>query len=256
MLAVAFVTAACGGSAATPSTSSAAIQSGSPAPATTAAASTAPESPTPTVAGCVPECLSRGGTGVRDAAPGAYTTSYFFAGAFAITLDDGWTVEDGTNELVFEHPGPPDWFIFVWIDPYPVAKLHRVQGVDRTPSAITAWLLANPTLIAKVGPPATVGNGIPAVTIDLSVSDKATMEFPDCPDICTNYLGFENGPDAHGLARPGVTRIYFAPITYGGQPHLLTVSYEALDKATFESELNHAQRIIDAIRMPVAAAAL
>jgi hypothetical protein len=185
---------------------------------------------------------------------GPFTTSYFFAGAFTITLDDGWAVGDFTNELQFEHRGPPDWFISVWVDPYPVANLHRVEGVERTPAALTAWLLENPTLVAKLGPSTTVGNGIPAATIDLSVSDKATVEVSDCPDLCTNYLGFENGPDAHGVVRPGVTRVYFAPITYGGQSHLLTVAYEALDRATFDSELNHAQRIIDTIRMPVAVA--
>jgi hypothetical protein len=87
------------------------------------------------------------------------------------------------------------------------------------------------------------------------VSSKATLEFPDCPDICTNYLGFENGPDAHGLARPGVTRIYFAPVAYGGEAHLMTVSFEALDEATFAGELAHAQQIIDTIRMPVEAGA-
>jgi hypothetical protein len=210
-----------------------------------------PESPNPTVAGCIPECSSNGGTSARAAPAGSYTTKYFFAGAFTITLDDGWTVEDGTNELVFEHRGSPDWFIFVWVDPYPVKNLHRVQGVERTPDAMTAWLLANPTLIGKPGAATTVGDGIPAVTIDLSVSDKATREVSDCPDICTNYLGFENGPDAHGLARPGVTRIYFAPITYGGEPHLLTISYEATDPSTFANQLLHAKQIIDTIRMPV-----
>jgi hypothetical protein len=181
-------------------------------------------------------------------------TKYFFAGAFAIDLDEGWTVEDGSNELVFEHPGPPDWFIFSWIDPYPVSNLHRVEGVERTPDALIAWLRANPTLIATAVPATTVAGGIPAAAIDLRVSAKATLEVPDCPDICTNYLGFENGPDAHGLARPGVTRVYFAPVMYGGQAHLLTISFEALDEATFATQLSHAKGLIDTIRMPVLAA--
>ena len=66
----------------------------------------------------------------------------------------------------------------------------------------------------------------------------------DAPDLCTNYFGFGNGPEAHGLARPAVTRIFPAPIRYGGQSHLLTVSYEALDQTTFDAELEHAQRMI------------
>jgi hypothetical protein len=254
-LVIAVIMAACGTTAATPSASSVAtIQPATTAPATAPPATTAPASLTGSVAGCVPECLSPGGTSARAVPVGSYATSYFFAGAFTITLDDGWTVEDGADELVFEHPGPPDWFIFVWVDPYPVANLRRVQGVERRPAAMTAWLLANPTLIAKLGPATTVEGDIPAVTIDLSVSSKATREVADCPDICTNYLGFENGPDAHGIARPGVTRIYFAPITYGGRSHLLTVSYEANDPITFANELVHAQQIIDTIRMPVVAA--
>jgi hypothetical protein len=100
----------------------------------------------------------------------------------------------------------------------------------------------------------TVAGGIPAAAIDLRVSNKATREFPDCPDICTNYLGFENGPDAHGIARPGVTRLYFAQITYGGQVHLLTIAFETNDEATFAPQLSHAKQLIDSIRMPVVAA--
>jgi len=210
MLAIAMVTTACGAGAATPGASVV-----TPPSATTPSTTTAPASPHPTVAGCVPECLRQGGTGTHPIPAGSYTTSSFFAGMLTITLDDGWTVGDGTNELVFEHPGPPDWFIFVWVDPYPVKDLHRVQGVERTPSAISAWLLANPTLIGKVAPATTVGNGLPAVVVDLAVSAKATKEVSDCPDICTNYLGFENGPSAHGLARPGVARVYFAPSPTG-----------------------------------------
>jgi hypothetical protein len=171
-----------------------------------------------------------------------------------INLDDGWTVEDGSNELVFEHPGPPDWFLFVWIDPYPVSHLHRVDGVARTPDALIAWLRANPALIAAPAPATTVAGGLPASVVDLRVSDKATREVADCPDICTNYLGFENGPDAHGLARPGVTRIWFAPVMYGGQSHLVTISFETPDEATFAAELAHAMQLVDSIQMPVAAA--
>jgi hypothetical protein len=198
--------------------------------------------------------LRPGGTEKRDIPAGSFATTYFFAGALTITLDKGWAVEDATNELGFEHAGPPDWFIFVWVDPYPLKDHRRVEGVERTPAAMTALLLANPTLLAKLAPAATLANGIPAVAVDLSVSSKATKEETDCPDTCTNYMGFENGPPAHGIARPGVTRLYFAPISYGGETHLLTVAYEANDPATFASELSHAQQIIDTIRVPVAAA--
>jgi hypothetical protein len=43
-------------------------------------------------------------------------------------------------------------------------------------------------------------------TVRLAAGVLLFYLIPDCPDICTNYLGFETWPDAHGLARPGVTR--------------------------------------------------
>ena len=249
MLAVALATTACGAGAPTPSASATATE-----PARSAPPNATSASPIPSVEGCVPECLPQRVSAERPVGAGPFTTRNFFAGALTITLDEGWTVEDGTNELVFHHAGPPDWFIFVWIDPYPVANLRRVDGVERTPAALVAWLRANPTLIAAPAEDTTVANGIRAAAVDLRVSDKATIEVSDCPDLCTNYFGFENGPDAHGLARPGVTRIYLAPITYGGQSHLLTVSYEAVDPTSFADQLEHAHEIIGSIRMPVEAA--
>jgi hypothetical protein len=84
----------------------------------------------------------------------------------------------------------------------------RVQGVERTPAALMAWWQTDPTLIVKPGPSATIGGGLPAVTIDLEVPDRATREVADCPDVCTNFLGVENPPDTYGpsaVRRPGST---------------------------------------------------
>lgn len=241
--------AGCGVVATAPAPSGVAIASSSAGPAAPANATDA------TIAGCVPECLPRTGAAVRPIPAGAFSTTYFFSRAFTINLDAGWTVEDGSNELAFEHPGPPDWFIFAWLDPFPISHLRRVEGVARTPDALIAWLMANPTLTATRAASASVAGGLPAAVVDLRVSDKAILESPDCPDVCTNYLGFEEpGPASHGIARPGVTRIWFAPVTYGGETHLLTISFETLDEATFTAERAHAQQLVDSISMPVAAA--
>jgi hypothetical protein len=211
--------------------------------------------PTVSVEGCVPECLPKGGTQPGPLPAGLYTAQYFFGGALTITLDAGWVgLDDTQNELIFEHPAPPDWLVFVWVDPYPVEHLARVAGVDRTPEALVASLQSNPTLIATPGPMVLVADGIPAVTVDLTVSDAATKEDPECPDICTNYLGFENGPPAHGLVRGAKTRIYFAPVTYGGQTHLLTLSVEVIDSTQFDALLPTAEELLRTIRMPVAPA--
>lgn len=245
LLVLSLVASACGTGTATPSPSLP-----GPGPSTSPRASASA-----TVAGCVPECLPVGGTPERAVPAGLYTTDAFFAGALTITLDEGWTVEDTQNELIFLHKGAVDWLIFVWIDPYPVLNLQRVDGIARTPAALTGWLLTNPTLIATPQPDGTVGAGrLAAGIVDLSVSDRATLEVADCPDICTNFFGFENGPDAHGIARPAMARLYLAPVAYGGQSHLLTVSFEANDPTAFADELSHAQELIDTITMPVVAA--
>ena len=205
--------------------------------------------------GCVPECLPQGANQPGPLPAGPYTTQYFFGGALTITLDAGWDgLDDTQNELIFEHTASPDWLLFVWVDPYPVEHLTRVTGVDRTPEALVAWLQSNPTLIATPGPTVMVANDIPADTVDLEVSDAATKEVSDCPAACTNYLGFENGPDAHGLLRGEKTRIYFAPVTYGGQDHLLTLSVEVVDGTDFDAVLPIAEQLLRTIRMPIAPA--
>ena len=99
-----------------------------------------------------------------------------------------------------------------------------------------------------------VANDIPADTVDLEVSDAATKEVSDCPAACTNYLGFENGPDAHGLLRGEKTRIYFAPVTYGGQDHLLTLSVKVVDGTDFDAVLPIAEQLLRTICMPIAPA--
>lgn len=241
-IAISLLLAACG------STSPMASATPQPSGAVSGAAT-----PSLTVDGCVPQCLPPGATQPGPLPAGPYTSQYFFGGALTITLDAGWDALDDTqNELIFEHTASPDWLLFAWVDPYPVEHLTRVNGVDRTPEALVASLQSNPTLIATSGPTVMVANEIPAVTLDLEVSDAATKEDAECPDICTNFLGFENGPDAHGLVRGEKTRMYFAPVTYGGQVHLLTLSVEVIDKSLFDSVLPTAEQLLRTIRMPVA----
>jgi hypothetical protein len=169
-----------------------------------------------------------------------------------MSFGGGWTeLDDATNELIFEHRSSPNWLLFVWVDPYPVANLTRVEGIERTPDALIAWMRSNPALIATPAPAATIGDGIPAQTVDLEIPDTAIKDTADCPEICTNYLGFENGPDAHGLFLGERTRIYFAPVSYGGQEHLLVVSVEVVDQANFAAVMPMAQQIIDTFGMPV-----
>jgi len=230
--------------------------SGSSSPSASASAHPASASANPSfsfIAGCVPGCLPPGGTAApREIPAGPYKTQYFLDGMLAMNFDGGWTeLEDSTNALAFETRTPAPWLLFVFMDPYPVANHTRVQGIERTPEALVAWMQTDPALIATPGPAATVGDGIPALTVDLEIPTTAIKDTPDCPEICTNYIGFENGPDEHGLLLGERTRIYFAPVTYGGVEHLLVVSVEVVDLADFDAVLPVAQQIIDTFRMPV-----
>lgn len=238
--------------AASASTPGGAVASGSPLPSIGPSAS--PTS-APSLKGCVPECLAQNAASIGPVAAGPYTTLYFLDKALTLTYGSGWTVlDDTTNEFISEHPAPNDWLFFVWVDPYPVEHLTRVPRVDRTAAEMIAAWQQNPALIVTPGPDATIGDGIPATTVDLQVSDAAPKEAPDCPDLCTNFIGFENGPDAHGIFRGENTRMYFAPVSYGGQTHLMTLSVEVIDAADFDAVLPDAQQLIATLRMPVEAA--
>ncbi len=219
-----------------------------PAASESAAASISADLP-----GCAPACLPVGSK-QGSVGPGAFQTQWFAGGRLSITLGQRWKVEDSQNELVFQDVGPPEWLVFAWLDPYAVEDLQPAAGIGRTPSELAAWLLQNPKLVATAGPAAVVAGGLPAMTIDLRVSDAATLEDPQCPDICINYFGFDNGPPAHGLARPGVTRLYLASVQYGGQRHVLALSFEALDEEGFADLLDDAEAMLRTIQLPVTAA--
>lgn len=209
-------------------------------------------SPTATLRGCAPQCLSPAGTSPGTISAGTYTSINFFPGALTVTLDDGWTaLGDETLGLHFEHPAPPNWHLFFTIDMYPIEHLAVVEGIERTPEALIAWMVTNPAIIATPGPPATIGEGIPAATVDVEIPRTAVKDDPECPTICTNFLGLADASDTYGNLLGERTRIYFAQVRYGGQVHMVTVYVEMVDRADFDAVLPNAQRIIDTFRLPV-----
>jgi hypothetical protein len=237
----------------------AACGSGPPTPTATAHPSAASETTSPAlpsgVAGCVPECLAPGGISPGHVPPGPYTTRFFFGGALTVTLGTDWNGrDDTTTELIFEHLSSPNWLLGMWVDPHPIEHLAPVAGMFDTSDKWVAWLQANPTLIATPGPMVMVWDTNSATTVDLEVSDQATMEFSDCPDLCTNFLGFDTGTDTYGLVRGEKTRFYLASVTYGGQVHLLILSVEVVDGTEFDAVLPTAEELLRTIRMPVAPA--
>jgi hypothetical protein len=129
--------------------------------------------------------------------------------------------------------------------------LTVVEGVEQTPEAFVAWMEGNPALIATPGPAETIGQGLPALTVDVEIPATATKDDPDCPVACTNFVGLQDGSGIYGNLVGEKTRIYLAQISYGGQTHLLVVSVEVSEAANFDAVLPGAQGIIDTFRMPV-----
>ena len=269
MVAAAFVTTACSGSAAAPSTAS--VASSRPSIAPTAAAD-----PSPTISSAAPSFQPSAraeptpipiGTGPQDQTPGAPgqcsgpTPCQFTAGTYqtygrwaflpGLTMDipDGWSsAEQDAGEFNLINPDFPDGDgLFFWRDVIPVEPDGtHITTVPSTVAGITSWLSANHRLRVSDPMKVVIGKGLAATTMVVDVPDGTVNKDQVCDfspkAACINILTDPAHWDGDlTVASIESSRFYLADIGPASDRHLLVVAlFAQADPATERLRLEKA----------------
>jgi hypothetical protein len=199
-------------------------------PSVKAAAGTAPSSTAPAkealaprpIKGCVPSCNPPGLTRPGPIPEGPYKTEWFFGGQMVITPGEPWSIhEDSTGEFALTLDAAPVNSVLFWEDVYPIVHGQRVRGVPMTVKGLLGWLRKTPRLHVSAPRPGTIGSGLPATVVDVTVAKGAKNEDPGCPSqACVLWLSYPQWDLSWGIAEPQVQRFYLSDVSYGGRKHL------------------------------------
>lgn len=205
------------------------------------------------IQGCVPVCNPPGLTRPGSIPVGPYKTQWFFGRQMVITTREPWSIhEDSTGEFSLTLDATPENSVQFWEDVYPIdAHARRVNGVPLTAKGILRWLRHTPRLHVSASRPGTIGHGLPATVVDVTVAKGARNEDPGCPSrACVLWLSFPQWTDTWGIAAPQVQRFYLSEVTYGGRKHLFVAVIYPDKPGEMKTFLPHARKLLATVQVP------
>ncbi|MGI8703460.1 MAG: hypothetical protein ACR2JZ_02985 [Candidatus Limnocylindrales bacterium] len=220
-------------------------------PVKAAEATEAPSSDTATL-------LASGCGGVAPCAlrPGTYVTGGqwpFMRGLkFAIPAD-GWTSTfHALGELALQPPGFDDYGVFLAKDPVAVPGHRKLAtDTDGTAAGLAAWIARHPDLTVSDPEQTTIGDGIEATTVAVSVAPDAETDDPECPTrACVDFIQSKHHEHALGLAQGQYVRLYFADIGTASALHMLSVNLYAGSEEELVALTEVAQPVVDSLVPP------
>jgi hypothetical protein len=227
-----------------------------------------PAGPIPLLVGCSP-----GFSRCEDLPAGTYVTSgtYAFMPGLMVTVPAGWSsAEQDAGEFNLHAVDDTNLnnVLMFWRDVVAAGPTgDPVAGIGATPQDLADFLASDPSLIVSDRRIATVGVGIRAITLVISVNPTGPMDDPeDCPgDRCAFPLidashwdgAFAitvNSFEDPELACPcsHAVRLYLASIGSASDPHTFVVAVAVYSPDTdaeltrFEADV---QPIIDSVRL-------
>lgn len=257
LVAAAFVTTACSGSAATPSTASVSASHPSNAPTTAADSSSTISSTAPSFqasARAEPTPIPIW-TGLAERVPGAPghcdhpSPCQFTAGTYrtygrwaflpGLTMDipDGWkSTEQDAGEFNLINPDFPEGSgLFFWRDMIPVEPDGtHITTVPSTVAGITSWLRANHRLRISDPMEVVIGQGLATTTFVVDVAGGAVNKDHPCSELGAEATCFDILTDpahwdgAWTVASIESCRYYLAAIGPDADRHLLIVAVVTL----------------------------
>ena len=162
--------------------------------------------------------------------------------------DDEWfNSRDDEEEIEFDLG---DVALRIWRGPRPVSKDGEpAGGVPETGAELVAAFSTNPGMVVSAPADVTLGDGIPATTFSLAVSETNPNADPDCPPgvrSCLNVLW--------------IAQDHVFAITYGSAEQfwtfnlpngeLMVISLDVPDQATMEAASAAVTRILASLRVP------
>jgi len=247
---VALMVAGCAG-ATTPSgppagsTGSAATPTTSPVAVAPTALRTPPATPDPLQSACEQGCQGR-------IAPGAFTSAVFMPGLRLTFGDDKWfNTADHGLELQFDQLPSMENVLRIWVDPKASTKTDEaITTVPVTPEGLTAWMVGNKDMVVSKPEAVAIGDGIPATTFTVQISDSSKNVDPGCPvRSCLSFLWVAQG-HTFAIGVPESVRLYLFTIGSGSQAHTVVISLDAPDPTRLTEMTTDVAAILKGIRLP------
>jgi len=175
-------------------------------------------------------------------------------GGFTVVLTEKWlSGGNTTQEFAISPLNVTDDEILFWLDVSPSTNRDEpVTGVPNTPKALYDWLAANPDLTVSTAQPVTIGDGIPAITLDLRVSDTAVNLDPNCPSrACIDFLWHTPPWSApFGISDTVRLRVYLAQVGRGAKANTLVIAVSAADDEQLTALGPRVLSVLASIRLP------
>jgi len=173
-----------------------------------------------------------------------------------LAMPDGWLLgEDSSGELKLNPADDLDLKLSFFTDPIATTNDGRIEaGVAGTPIALIEWLRSNPNLSVSEPTTTTIGQDVPATSVDLTVASDAENGDPRCPPglACVNLFLFR-GPTynfGYGISSDQRLRFTFAEIGSGDATRTLFVLHEVVPADRLTDFATRAGPMIASLRLP------
>jgi len=191
--------------------------------------------------GCAANCIG----------PGKIVSA---VGGFTLTLTEKWlNGGNTTQEFAISPLDIPDDEILFWLDVSPSTNRDEpVTGVPNTPKGLYDWLAANRNLTVSTAQPVAIGDGIPAIALDLRVSDTTVNLDPNCPGrACVDFLWHTPPWSApFGISDTERLRLYLAQVGRGAKANTLVIAVSAVDDRELTAFAPRVLSVLASIRLP------
>lgn len=200
------------------------------------AAVSAPASPTPKVTTPAP---------APGAVAGVYRTKWFLPG-LRLTRPAHWSVDsDMFSELSIVATGRQAGTVRISKGLYPIDMGGGFLTTKCSPGAVVTALRGNPDLTVAGSGSARLGDGLRAMTADLSINSRAAQK-----DF--QYMSYRGTGNVNAFAIKGKMRVrlYTAVVRQGFGPDLLNLVAEAPNAHAFRAWTQAVERVLSTLRLP------
>lgn len=203
--------------------------------------------PPPWIERCEPGCKG-------PIAPGIFTSDGFLAGMQMSFPDDSWfNTADYHDEIQFDSESGSDVLRF-WQTARAVSETGELLAeVPGTAVALTDWFVHNSDMVVSTPEQVTVGDGVPATTFTLRISETNVNVDPDCPPgvrSCLNVLWINDG-HTFAIGFGEAVRLYLFTVDSGTDMRTIVISIDSHGPSELAIASIAVAPILESLRLPV-----
>ncbi len=201
-------------------------------------------------AATVPPWITRCDAGCQGPIQAGSFTSQGLLPGMEMTVGDSWfNSADNLEELQLDQS---DNALRFWRNPgasSPTGEL--LADVPRTPQGLTEWLVSNPNVDVSAPEQTTVG-GVPATTLEVTISPDNVNVDPGCPSDVRSCLRLLWIAPHHDLAigYGEAIRLYMFNVETGGADEMMVVSLDSPSSQSLAQLTTLVEPILASVRFP------